>query len=166
MLPARQLTPPARLNPLHLPNIKRGEAQLTRRPPPPYKGRLSRRFCVLQLQTQGVLMASPNVLEFGSENWQKEVVTSDVPVLVDFWAPWCGPCRALSPIVDRLADQFAGKVKVGKVNVDEQGDLAAQYGINTIPRLLVFKGSSTPVQSVVGLRAETELAQMLKTVIG
>ncbi|HJZ91826.1 MAG TPA: thioredoxin [Gemmataceae bacterium] len=111
-------------------------------------------------------MASPNVLEFGSENWQKEVVTSDVPVLVDFWAPWCGPCRALSPIVDRLADQFAGKVKVGKVNVDEQGDLAAQYGINTIPRLLVFKGSSTPVQSVVGLRAETELAQMLKTVIG
>ena len=111
-------------------------------------------------------MASPNVLEFGSENWQKEVVTSDVPVLVDFWAPWCGPCRALSPIVDRLADQFAGKVKVGKVNVDEQGDLAAQYGINSIPRLLVFKGSSTPVQSVVGLRNEAELTQMLNGVIG
>jgi thioredoxin 1 len=111
-------------------------------------------------------MASPNVLEFGSDNWQAEVVTSDVPVLVDFWAPWCGPCRALSPIVDRLAVQFAGKVKVGKVNVDEQCDLAAQYGINSIPRLLVFKGSSTPVQSVVGLRAEAELAQMLTTVIG
>jgi thioredoxin len=111
-------------------------------------------------------MASPNVLEFGSENWQAEVVTSDVPVLVDFWAPWCGPCRALSPIVDRLAVQFAGKVKVGKVNVDEHTDLAAQYGINSIPRLLVFKGSSTPVQSVVGLRNETELAQMLNTVIG
>jgi|SRR5262245_39433066 len=111
-------------------------------------------------------MASANVHEFGTENWQQEVVSSTVPVLVDFWAPWCGPCRALSPIVDRLAEQFAGKVKVGKVNVDEQGDLAAQYGINSIPRLLVFKGSSTPVQSVTGLRGEAELAQMLNSVVG
>jgi thioredoxin len=111
-------------------------------------------------------MASPNVHEFTSDNWQAEVVQSDVPVLVDFWAPWCGPCRALSPIVDKLADQFAGKVKVGKLNVDENGDLAAEYGINSIPRLLVFKGSRTPVQSVTGLRGEVELAQMLKTVAG
>jgi thioredoxin 1 len=111
-------------------------------------------------------MASPNVLEFGNDNWQTEVVDSKVPVLVDFWAPWCGPCRALSPIVDKLADQFAGKVKVGKVNVDENGDLAAKYGISSIPRLLVFKGSETPVQSITGLRNETELAQMLKTVTG
>jgi thioredoxin 1 len=111
-------------------------------------------------------MASPNVLELGTDNWQQEVVDSNVPVLVDFWAPWCGPCRALSPIVDRLADQFAGKVKVGKVNVDENGDLAAQYGINSIPRLLVFKGSSNPVQSVTGLRGEAELAQMLNSVVG
>jgi thioredoxin 1 len=106
-------------------------------------------------------MASPNVQEFGSDNWQAEVVNSPVPVLVDFWAPWCGPCRALSPIVDRLADQFAGKVKVGKVNVDENGELAAQYGISSIPRLLVFKGSEKPVESITGLRGESELAQML-----
>jgi thioredoxin 1 len=106
-------------------------------------------------------MASPNVHEFGTDNWQAEVVNSPVPVLVDFWAPWCGPCRALSPIVDRLADQFAGKVKVGKVNVDENGDLAAQYGISSIPRLLVFKGSERPVESITGLRGESELAQML-----
>ena len=111
-------------------------------------------------------MANANVHEFGTDNWQKEVVESTVPVLVDFWAPWCGPCRALSPIVDRLAEQFAGKVKIGKVNIDENGDLAAQYGVNSIPRILVFKGSPTPVQSIVGLRPEAELTQLLKTVAG
>ena len=111
-------------------------------------------------------MASPNVQEFTSDNWQAEVLDSSVPVVVDFWAPWCGPCRALGPIVDKLADQFAGKVKVGKLNVDENNELAAQYGISSIPRILVFKGSATPVQSVTGLRSEAELATMLKGVIG
>ncbi|HEX3151766.1 MAG TPA: thioredoxin [Gemmataceae bacterium] len=111
-------------------------------------------------------MASPNVREFTSDNWQSEVIQSEIPVLVDFWAPWCGPCRALSPIVDKLADQFAGKVKIGKLNVDENGDLAAQFGINSIPRILVFKGSPTPVQSITGLRSEADLSQMLKTVAG
>ena len=111
-------------------------------------------------------MASDKVHEFGTDNWQKEVVESTQPVLVDFWAPWCGPCRALTPIVDRLAEQFAGKVKVGKVNIDENGDLAAQYGVNSIPRILVFKGSATPVQSVVGLRGEAELTQLLNSVTG
>jgi thioredoxin 1 len=109
-------------------------------------------------------MASPNVVEFGVENWQNDVLESSVPVLVDFWAPWCGPCRSLSPIVDRIADQFAGQVKVGKVNVDEHGELAAQYGINTIPRILVFNKGET-VQSVVGLQSESALANMLKTTV-
>lgn len=110
-------------------------------------------------------MASPNVHEFTTDNWQSEVVGSSIPVLVDFWAPWCGPCRALSPTIDKVADQFAGKVKVGKVNVDENGDLAAQYGINTIPRLMVFKGSSTPVQTVNGSMNEAAMTQMLNGVL-
>ena len=110
-------------------------------------------------------MASPNVIELTEANWN-EHVTSGTLVVADFWAPWCGPCRRLSATIDAVADQFAGKVKVGKLNVDENGDLAAQYGINSIPRILVFKGSPTPVQSITGLRGEAELAQMLKTVAG
>ena len=112
-------------------------------------------------------MASPNVHELGSDNWQAEVVQSSVPVLVDFWAPWCGPCRSLAPIIDRLADQFAGKVKVGKVNVDENGDLAAQFGVMNIPRVLIFKGEEKPVKQMVGLSYNTEadLVQMLNEVL-
>src|SRR5437588_13084557 len=107
------------------------------------------------------VMASRNVLEFTSDNWKQEVVQSSVPVLVDFWAPWCGPCRALTPIIDKIADQFAGRVKVGKVNVDENSDLAIKYDVTTIPRVLIFKGSDQPVQQLVGLTAEAELVKLL-----
>lgn len=106
-------------------------------------------------------MASANVVEFTAANWQAEVVQSTVPVLVDFWAPWCGPCRALTPIVDKIADQFVGKVKVGKVNVDENPELATNYGIVNIPRLLVFKGSEKPLHTVVGLTSESKIVELL-----
>jgi thioredoxin 1 len=106
-------------------------------------------------------MASKTVVEFTSDNWQTEVVQSTQPVLVDFWAPWCGPCRQLTPIVDRIADQFAGRVKVGKVNVDENSDLAIKYDVTTIPRVLVFKGSDKPLHQVVGLTPEAELVKLL-----
>jgi len=95
-------------------------------------------------------MASANVVELTSENWEKEVVQSDKPVLVDFWAVWCGPCRALSPTIDKVADQFAGQVKVGKLNVDEAQDIAVQYAINSIPQVLLFKGGTEPVDKHLG----------------
>lgn len=74
------------------------------------------------------------------ENFETEVLKSDIPVLVDFWATWCGPCRMIAPIIEEIAEDYKGKLKVGKVNVDEQGELAVKYGISSIPTLLIFKG--------------------------
>jgi len=108
-------------------------------------------------------MACQNVVEFTTANWQKEVVQSETPVLVDFWAPWCGPCRALTPIVDKIAEQFSGKVKVGKVNVDENPELATNYGIVNIPRILVFKGSDKPLHTIVGLTSEAKIVDLLNS---
>jgi thioredoxin 1 len=107
-------------------------------------------------------MASPNVAEFSSDNWQQEVAQSNTPVLVDFWAPWCGPCLKLGPTIDRLADQFAGRVKVGKLNIDDNQDLAVKYGVNSIPRVMLFKGGDDkPRDQVVGLTPEAELVKMI-----
>jgi len=110
-------------------------------------------------------MANPNVLEFTSDSWAQEVEQSDKPVLVDFWAPWCGPCRALTPVIDRLATQFAGKVKVGKLNVDDAPDVATKFGVTSIPRVLVFNGGDRPKRSIVGLASEAELTNMLNGVL-
>ena len=106
-------------------------------------------------------MANANVMTLGADNWQKEVVESDKPVLVDFWATWCGPCRQLAPTIDRIADQYAGRVKVGKVNVDDNQDLAMQYGITSIPRVLFFKGGQQPRQQLIGLQREADIAKLV-----
>jgi thioredoxin 1 len=109
-------------------------------------------------------MASQNVVELTTENWEQEVLKSEKPVLVDFWAPWCAPCRQLLPTIDRLADQFAGKVKVGKLNVDESQDIAAQWAVMGIPQVLVFQGDQLR-ERVAGLTSEQVLAKMLRNVL-
>jgi thioredoxin 1 len=110
-------------------------------------------------------MAGQNVLEFTNDNWQKEVVESSQPVLVDFWAPWCGPCRALGPVIDKIATQFAGKVKVGKLNTDDNQDIAVRYGISAIPQVFIFKGGEEPKHRIVGAVPEAEITKAINRVI-
>jgi thioredoxin 1 len=110
-------------------------------------------------------MPSANVVELTSTNWQQQVEQSEQPVVVDFWAPWCGPCRALAPAIDKIADQFVGKVKVGKLNVDDAPDVATKYGVTSIPRVFIFKGGDKPRKTVVGLTSESELVKMINSVM-
>ncbi|MDY6937513.1 MAG: thioredoxin [Cyanobacteriota bacterium] len=94
-------------------------------------------------------------------SFTEEVLQSEVPVLVDFWAPWCGPCRMVSPVVDEIAQQYDGKVKVVKLNTDDNPNVASQYGIRSIPTLMIFKGGQR-VDMVVGAVPKTTLANTLE----
>lgn len=101
-------------------------------------------------------MGSPDIVNLTAANFASEVLQSPTPVLVDFWAEWCGPCKALAPVLDELAQEYTGRVRIGKVNIDEFQELAAQYGIRSIPTLLLFKQGQVAEQ-VVGLRSKREL---------
>jgi thioredoxin 1 len=110
-------------------------------------------------------MASKNVINLTTANWDAEVTKSEQPVMVDFWAVWCGPCRMLSPTIDKLADQFAGKAKVAKLNTDESPEIATRYNITSIPRVLFFKGGDEPKASIVGVNAENAYVSALNRLL-
>ena len=109
-------------------------------------------------------MAGVNTLTFTDANWDKDVLNSETPVLVDFWAEWCGPCRMMSPTVDAIADAYAGRVKVGKLNVDENGATGMRYQVRGIPTMLLFKGGQIVGQKV-GACAKGELEKMLDALV-
>lgn len=101
-----------------------------------------------------------NIIEVTDQNFNSEVAGSKVPYLVDFWAPWCGPCLAIAPHVEAIATQFEGKIRVGKVNVDEQPETAGQFGIRSIPTLLLFKDGQ-PVDQIIGSVSKSKLEELV-----
>jgi thioredoxin 1 len=109
-------------------------------------------------------MAAKNIVTLTSQNFDTEVIKSEQPILVDFWAEWCGPCKMLGPVLDELATEFDGRARIGKVNIDDHQDLAVQFGIQSIPTLLVFKGGQVVGQSV-GAKPKAALRQVLDAAV-
>ena len=107
---------------------------------------------------------SDNVKEYTSDDFKSEVVESDTPVVVDFWAEWGGPCKVIAPVVEELATDYKGKIKFGKVNVDDNNMVASEYGVRSIPTLLIFKNGSV-VNQIVGAVPKEKITDILDTVI-
>ena len=106
-----------------------------------------------------------DVAHFTDADFDSEVLQSSIPVLVDFWATWCGPCRQIAPMIDELAKEFVGTVKIGKVNIDEASDIAQQYKVYSIPTLVVFKNGQE-VQRFVGVQAKAKIREALDNTVG
>ncbi|MFA5880846.1 MAG: thioredoxin [Eubacteriales bacterium] len=105
-------------------------------------------------------MVSGNVLTLTKDNFKNDILDAAGPALVDFWAPWCSPCRMIAPVIDEMAAEYAGKVKIGKVNVDENREVAVEYGVMSIPTLVLFKGGQV-VDKVVGFKSKNDLKALL-----
>jgi thioredoxin 1 len=105
-----------------------------------------------------------NEMEFTESNFSAEVLQSDVPVLVDFWAPWCGPCKMVAPIVEEISTEYAGKIKVGKLNTDDNQTVASQYGIMSIPTLMIFKNGEV-VERIIGAQPKEALTGKIDSVL-
>ena len=102
-------------------------------------------------------------VKLSNENFNKEVLNSEKPVLVDFWATWCGPCKMIAPIISEITEEFNNKVKVGKVNVDEEKELAIKYGISSIPTLVIFKDGKI-AKTLIGFRPKEEIKEVLNNI--
>ena len=105
---------------------------------------------------------SDQIVYTSDADFQKDVLSSDVPVLVDYWAEWCGPCKMIAPILDEIAGDYQGKLKIAKVNVDENQQVTQKYGIRSIPTLMIFKGGSVQAQKV-GAMSKSQLAAFIET---
>lgn len=101
-------------------------------------------------------MAGLNIINLTQDNFAKEVLESSTPILVDFWAEWCGPCKMIAPVLDELAEEYDGRVRIGKVNIDNEQGLAAEYGVRAIPTLLLFQNGQVAEQ-IVGLKSKRDL---------
>ncbi len=106
-------------------------------------------------------MASAGILELNDSTFESEVLKSESPVLVDFWAPWCGPCRILAPVVEEIANSYTGRIKVGKLNVDDNQETTMQYSIRSIPTLILFKNGK-PLDQIIGAVPKSEIEKMVK----
>lgn len=109
-------------------------------------------------------MAGKDILEISDGTFDQDVLQSDLPVLVDFWAPWCGPCRAIAPVVEELCSEYTGKLKVAKCNVDDNPKTPSRYGIRAIPTLIIFKGGNVSEQ-ITGAVAKSQIAAAIDKVI-
>lgn len=110
-------------------------------------------------------MAAANIVNLTEENFAAQVEASTVPVLVDFWAEWCGPCKMIAPVLDEIAGEYGDKAKIAKINIDEQQNLASKFGIRAIPTLLLFKGGQV-VEQIVGLKSKRDLKAAIDRVAG
>ena len=109
-------------------------------------------------------MASESIVELSDSSFESEVINSEKPVLVDFWAPWCGPCRALAPVIEEISTDFVDKLKVGKVNVDDNPEISMKFGIRSIPTLMVFKDGEVQEQ-IIGAVPKSEIERALDKVV-